>query len=232
MPNFESLYKTLEYSFKNEELLITALSHPSLCYVKQHKCNNYERLELLGDSVLSLVVLELLLNEYEDLSEGEISKRKSYLVCTETLSKIGQNINLGNYIYMTKGEEKLNGRNNPRIIENVMESIIGALYLDGGLDVVKNFIRKYWLDLIKEQKTIKKDPKTRLQEWAQKNKYSMPQYNVIGQSGPESNPLFEIQIKLAEFPKFTTQATSKKEGEINSAKALIDYVQENIDNTI
>jgi ribonuclease III len=133
---------------------------------------------------------------------------------------------------MTMGEEKLNGRNNPRIIENVMESIIGALYLDGGLDVVKNFIRKYWLDLIKEQKTIKKDPKTRLQEWAKKNKYSIPQYNLIGQSGPESNPVFEIQVKLAELPKFATQATSKKEGEINSAKALIDYIQENIDNTI
>ena len=232
MSNIEELNKVFEYSFKNEDLLISALSHPSLCYSKQNKCNNYERLELLGDSVLSLVVLELLLNEYKDLDEGEISKRKSYLVCTEALSKIGQSIDLGKYIYMAKGEEKLNGRKNPKIIENVMEAVIGALYLDGGFDVVKNFIKKYWFHLIKEQKTIEKDPKSRLQEWAHKKKYNVPEYFVVGQSGSEANPIFEIEAKLSNLPTFSAKATSKKEGEINSAKLLIDYIKGNIDNSI
>ncbi|MDD2840169.1 MAG: ribonuclease III [Rickettsiales bacterium] len=232
MLDFKDLYKIFDYSFKNEGLLTTALSHPSLCYSKQNKCHSYERLELLGDSVLSLVILGLLLEEYKDFSEGEISKRKSYLVCTEALSKIGRNINLGEYIYMAKGEEKLNGRNNPKILENVMEAIIGALYLDGGLDVAKNFIKKYWMNLIKEQTVIEKDPKTRLQEWAQKNKYNVPQYSVVRQSGLESNPIFEIQVKLAELPAFSSKATNKKDGEITAAKILIDYIHENVDNKI
>lgn len=232
MSNIEELSRIFEYSFKNEDLLISALSHPSLCFSKQNKCESYERLELLGDSVLSLIVLELLLSEYKDLNEGEISKRKSYLVCTEALFRIGQNINLGEYILMTKGEEKLDGRHNPRIIENVVEAIIGALYLDGGLNVAKSFIKKYWLSLIKEQKIIEKDPKSRLQEWAQKKKYSVPEYIVVGQSGLEANPVFEIQVKLSELPKFSVKASSKKEGEINSAKLLIEYIKENVDKTI
>lgn len=232
MADFKKLYETFEYSFKNEELLITALSHPSLCYLKQHKTNSYERLELLGDSILSFIILELLLNEYKDLDEGEISKRKSYLVCTETLSNIGQSINIGEYILMTKGEEKLNGRNSPKILENVMEAIIGALYLDGGLDVARRFINKYWLQLIKEQTIIEKDPKTRLQEWAQKNKYHIPVYSLIEQTGTESNPIFEIQVKLSDLPHLSSKANNKKEAEIAVAKALINYIKKNVDNSI
>ncbi|HSQ97739.1 MAG TPA: ribonuclease III [Rickettsiales bacterium] len=232
MVDFKKLYEALDYSFKNEEILITALSHPSLCYSKQLKCNSYERLELLGDSILSFIILDLLLNEYKDLDEGEISKRESYLVCTETLFHIGQNINIGKYIFMTKGEEKLDGRHNPKIIENVVEAIIGALYLDGGLDVVRKFIIKYWFDIIKGQKVIEKDPKTRLQEWAQKNKYNIPIYTVVDQTGLESNPIFEIQVELFNLPRITGKASNKKEAEINAAKDLIKYIKKNIDETI
>ena len=139
--NYEELYKKIYYKFKDKDLLKAALSHPSLCYSKRNKCMNYERLELLGDSVLSLVVLDMLLTYYKDFDEGEIAKRKSYLVCTEALSKIGQSIDLGKYIYMTKGEEKLDGRNNPRIIENVMESIIGAIYKP---PYAKNYYDNYY----------------------------------------------------------------------------------------
>lgn len=230
--NFEELYKNILYEFKNIELLKSALSHPSLCYSKKNKCSNYERLELLGDSVLSLVILEMLLNYYKDLDEGEISKRKSYLVCTRTLANIGQTINLGKFIFMTKGEEKLDGRNNPKILENVTEAIIGAMYLDGGLDVVKTFIKKYWFKLIEGQQTIKKDPKSRLQEWSQKNKYGIPEYNVINTYGSNSNPIFKMEISLANFNKFTDTATTKKEAEVKCAKKMIKYIKNNIDKKI
>ena len=187
---------------------------------------------MLGDSVLSLVILDLLFKKYPDVDEGELSKRKSYLVCTEALSEIGSKINIGDFIFMTKGEEKLNGRENPKIIENVMESIIGALYLDGGLEVARRFIETNWDELIEEQKTVEKDPKTRLQEWAQKNKYKIPQYIFVKQEGPESNPIFEIKVKLGNLPEFSAKATSKKECKIKSAKMLIDYIKNNVDSKI
>ncbi len=193
---------------------------------------NYERLELLGDSVLSLVVLDMLLTYYKDFDEGEIAKRKSYLVCTEALSKIGQSIDLGKYIYMTKGEEKLDGRNNPRIIENVMESIIGAIYKDGGIEHARNFIEKYWFELIKQQKTIEKDPKTRLQEWLQKNKYNIPEYSTIGQSGTKEVPIFTMEIYAEGFPRMSESAKTKKEAEVACATKMIKYIKENIDSKI
>lgn len=232
MTDYIELYKKLGYVFINEELITRALSHPSLSYSKKEKNTNYERLELLGDSVLSLIILEMLLEQYKDLDEGEIAKRKSYLVCTEALSSIGHKLDLGKYVYMTKGEEKLDGRNNPRILENVMESIIGAIYIDGGLEKAKNFIKKYWFELIENQVTIKKDPKTRLQEWMQKNKYQIPEYKVIGQSGPESNPIFEIEVFAEGFPTFKNSDITKKGGEVSCAKSMIDYIEENVDKNI
>lgn len=230
--NYEELYEKIYYRFKNKDLLTAALSHPSLCYSKKNKCINYERLELLGDSVLSLIVLDILLTYYKNFDEGEIAKRKSYLVCTDALSKIGKSIDLGKYIYMTKGEEKLDGRKNPRIIENVMESIIGAIYMDGGIESARIFIEKYWFDLIKQQKTIKKDPKTRLQEWLQKNKYNIPEYNTIEQGGTKGNPIFTIEAYVEGLPKISDSAKTKKEAEIGCATKMIKYIKDNIDNKI
>lgn len=227
-----NLCEKLLYKFKNEELLKTALSHPSLCFSKRNKCSNYERFELLGDAVLSLVILDMLLDYYKEFDEGEISKRKSYLVCTKTLSEIGQKIDLGKYIFMTKGEEKLDGRHNPRILENVVEAVIGAMYLDGGLEPVRVFIKEYWFDLIKKQQSIKKDPKTRLQEWTQKNKYGIPSYNLVEAVGSMSNPIFRIEISLEGLPKFVEEALSKKEAEVECAKKMIKYIETNIDKKI
>lgn len=232
MTDFVKLYDILGHKFKNQDLLITALSHPSLCYSKQKKCSNYERLELLGDAVLSLIILDLLLKKYPDSNEGELSKRKSYLVCTDALSSIGNKIGIGKYIIMTEGEEKLHGRESPKIIENVMESIIGALYLDGGLEIAKNFVEKNWIELINNQTEFVKDPKTRLQEWAQKHKYNIPEYIVLGQEGSEANPIFEIGAKVGDLPIFSVKAENKKECQIKSAKLLINYIKNNIDSKI
>ena len=233
--NIDELCKKIEYNFNDKELLMTALSHPSICNFrnKKFKCMNYERLELLGDSVLSLCVLDLLLNYYQNLDEGEISRRKAYLVCTDTLSSIAKEIDIGEHIYMTKGEENMDGRNNNHILENVMEAIIGAIYFDGGLNSSKEFVKKHWLKLIENQVTLKKDPKSRLQEWAQKNKYNIPQYKTIGQTGLDSNPIFSIEVFISDkFPKIIREAKSKKEGEITCAVDLIEYIKDNIDKKI
>lgn len=227
--DYTELYKNICYTFKNDELLTNALSHPSLCYSRKNKCMNYERLELLGDSVLSLIVLDLLLDYYKNLDEGEIATRKSFLVCTSALAKIGTKINLGNYIYMTKGEERMDGRKNPKIIENVVESVIGAMYVDGGLDSVRPFIKCYWLDLIKEQTEIKKDPKTRLQEWTQKNKQMIPEYVLKKQSGTPSTPIFEMEVIATDIPSQKGVGKTKKDAEAKSAEKMIEYIEKNID---
>ena len=133
---------------------------------------------------------------------------------------------------MTKGEEKLDGRNNPRILENVMEAVIGAMYLDGGLNVVKTFVKEYWFDLIKKQQFIKKDPKSRLQEWSQKNKHGIPTYNVVNTSGSKSNPIFKMEIYLNGFPKIEEEAKTKKEAEVKCARKMIKYIKNNIDKKI
>lgn len=230
--NYNELYEKICYSFKDRTLLTMALSHPSLCYSKKYKCISYEKLELLGDSVLSLAVLDILIAAYPNFNEGELAKRKSNLVCTDALARVGREMGLGKYIYMTKGEEKMDGRNSSRVLENVIESIIGAIYVDGGLESVRPFIDRYWSEMVKEQEFIKKDPKTRLQEWLQKNKYSIPKYKTIGQSGPESNPNFEIQIFVKGLPLFSKTAKNKKEAEVACAVDMIEYIRDNLDSGI
>lgn len=228
----DNLINKLGYKFTDIQLLIQALIHPSLCSSKKHYCCNYEKLELLGDSVLSLIIIELLFEKYPKLSEGDISKRKANLVCTQALSEIGSEIGLGKYIFMTKGEEKLQGRTNPKNIENVVESVIGAMYLDGGLDVVKKFVRTYWSTKIEEQKIITLNPKSRLQEWAQQHDYAIPTYRVVEEKGDKSNPIFIMDVEVGDFPRLQGEGNTKKEAEIKCATNLIEYIKTNIDNKI
>lgn len=230
--NYNDLYKKLGYTFKNQEIIETALRHSSMCYSKHKKCNNYERLELLGDSVLSLIILDMLLKAYEDLSEGEIAKRKSNLVCSETLSQIAKNIGLGEYIIMTKGEEKLNGRSNQHILEDIMESIIGGIYVDSGLEEARKFVEKHWTELVKEQKDIQKDPKSRLQEWLQKHQYVIPEYKLVKEEGDDSQPTFTMKILVDDFPEFIEQGKTKKEAEKKLATKMIEYIKNNKDKKI
>lgn len=229
---YDELYKILGYKFKNEENIEKALRHSSMCYLKKTKCNNYERLELLGDSVLSLIILDMLLDHYKDLNEGEIAKRKSNLVCSKTLSNIAKTIGLGKFIIMTKGEEKLNGRNNQHILEDIVESIIGGIYIDGGIEEARKFIKLYWTELIKQQKDIKKDTKSRLQEWLQQHKYNIPDYIMIKEEGTQDEPIFSMKIIVDGLPEFTEKGKTKKETEKQLAGKMIEYIKNNKDKNI
>ena len=230
--NYEELYKILGYSFKNQEIIERALRHSSMCYSRKRKCNNYEKLELLGVSVLSLIILDMLLEYYQDLNEGEIAKRKSNLVCSETLSNIAKNIGLGKYIIMTKGEEKLDGRNNQHILEDIVESIIGGIYIDGGLEEARKFVKKYWSELVKQQKDIKKDSKSRLQEWLQQHKYRIPTYILLAEEGTQEEPNFKMKVNVDGLPEFIETGKTKKGTEKELAEKMIDYIKNNIDKKI
>ena len=130
----------LEYKFNNPLLLKQALTHPSLCLRNGTSIKSYERLEFLGDSALSLVMAELLMNKFPDEDEGKLAKRRANLVAGEMLTRIALSINLGEQILMSESEAKSGGRNNANNLENVLEAIIGAIYLDGSLEELKNFI--------------------------------------------------------------------------------------------
>ena len=132
----------LGYKFTNEKLLEEALSHPSICVKASAASINYERLEFLGDVVLSLVISELIFNKYPDEDEGDLARRRSALVSGEIISGIAQKIDLGENILMTEAEEKLGGRENHNNLENVLEAVIGSIYLDSGLDNIRKIIIK------------------------------------------------------------------------------------------
>ena len=159
---FSELEIKLNYTFKDKKLLKEALTHPSMSYKGKHF--NYERLEFLGDSILSMVIIEYLFKKHTDETEGELSKRKSFLVSKDVLYKIAKNLEIGKFIIMTAGQENCGGRENVNNLENVVEAIIGAMYLDANIEAVKNFILNTWVKFDEEKTKAPKDPKSELQE--------------------------------------------------------------------
>lgn len=233
MINFEKVYKVLNYTFKDTSLLQEALTHPSFCYNKRKKCPNYQKLELLGDSVVSLFIIQMLMEHYFDLNEGEIAKRKASLVCTESLSKVARKIGLGEFIIMSRGEEMSGGKSNNKILEDVMESISGAIYLDGGFDAAKKFINTFFTDEVLNRENYKGDPKTRLQQWTQKYKDVLPTYTLLEEDRSAGFSMFEMEIFVTDdMPKFSAKCTTKKGAEIKSAIKMIKFIRDNVDKDV
>ena len=220
----EELEKILNYNFKNKELLKEALTHPSLSVNK--KIKNYERLEFLGDSILSMVIIEYLYKKYKNEKEGQLSKRKSYLVSKDILSNIARNMNIGKYIIMTKGEEKSGGRDNKNNLENVMEAIIGAIYLDSNIYTVRKFILNIWEPIDKEEKTPHNDPKTKLQEWSQKIYKQTPEYKLIKEEEKADNRnIFYIKLTLPNGINLKDSGYNIKEIEEKLAQNMLKTIE-------
>ena len=220
----EELEKILNYNFKNKELLKEALTHPSLSVNK--KIKNYERLEFLGDSILSMVIIEYLYKKYKNEKEGQLSKRKSYLVSKDILSNIARNMNIGKYIIMTKGEEKSGGRDNKNNLENVMEAIIGAIYLDSNIYTVRKFILNIWEPIDKEEKTPHNDPKTKLQEWSQKIYKQTPEYKLIKEEETADNrKIFYIKLTLPNGINLKDSGYNIKEIEEKLAQNMLKTIE-------
>ena len=224
----DKIEKALSYSFKDHSLLEEALTHPS---ISKQKCDkktffNYERFEFLGDAVLGLVIAELLINKYPNEKEGALAKRLAGLVRGEALVTVARKLNIGDFIRMTQGEEVMGGRDNESNIENTLEAIIGAIYIDSGLESAREFISRHWLSLIDEMKVPPKDPKTELQEWSQGRGQPIPEYKVIKQTGPSHDPFFEISVKVEGLEEVVADGNSKKKAEKNAAKKLLNVIKE------
>ncbi len=208
--------KIIGYSFKDEELLRVALTHSSTC-----KGHNYERLEFLGDRVLGLVIASSLFEKFPDEQEGDLAKRLSSLVQGATLAKLALQISLGDYILLSDAEKSSGGSSNDHILADVFESVIGAMYLDGGLEPCKAFIEDQWEDTFHTMKEPPQHPKTALQEWAQGQGLPLPLYEITSQSGPDHAPIFEIKLNVKGHPPTTAIGKSRAEAEKIVAKKFI-----------
>lgn len=184
------------YHFQNKLLLKQALTHSSYANEQKIRKNkDYERLEFLGDAVLELISSEFLFHDNQDMSEGKLTKMRSSLVCEPSLAYCAREIELGSYMLLGKGEEATGGRLRESIISDVMEALIGALYLDGGLDCAKSFIYQFVLKDYKNR-ILFYDSKTVLQEMIQTKPNQNLSYELIEEKGPDHNKEFVVQAKL------------------------------------
>jgi ribonuclease-3 len=224
----ESLQKRIKVKFNNKSLLNRALTHRSFVNEAGNPIKDNERLEYLGDSVLALVVNEYLFKTFEDYLEGDLAKIKSAVVSETTLAKVSNEINLGSYILMGRGEEQSGGRVRDSILANTLEALIGALYLDSGLKDCKRFI----LSLLKndieriDRLTYLRDPKTTLQEYVQKKFKERPVYEVIEEKGPDHMKEFTVRLVINGSGVATGTGNSKRKAEMDAARKVLEQMHE------
>ena len=216
------LEERIGYTFKNTELLRQALTHSSYANERRiNKTGNYERLEFLGDAVLELVSSEFLYREHSQLSEGNLTKLRASMVCEPALAFCARDIRLEEFILLGKGEESTGGRRRDSITSDVMEAVIGAIYLDGGMTPAKAYIDRFILSDL-ENKRLFYDSKSNLQEVVQGKLKKDVEYELLDVQGPEHNQTFCVQVRIGEDVLGTGEGHTKKAAEQQAAyKALL-----------
>lgn len=190
--DIEDFQSMIGYQFSDSQLLTKALTHSS--YANEHrmsKFENNERLEFLGDAVLEIVTSDFLYRKYEDMLEGELTKFRASIVCEPTLANFSKEIDLGDFLRLGKGEDNSGGRFRSSVLSDAVEALIGAIYLDGGIDEARIFIESTLLKNV-EQRKLFVDSKTHLQELIQKNSDMTITYEVVAERGPDHSKLFEV----------------------------------------
>ena len=213
----KQLEKNIGYHFRNKDLLRTALTHSSYANESRGNMAYNERLEFLGDAVLQLVTSEKLFKENPDMPEGRMSKQRAALVCEDALAGYSAEIHLGEFLLLGKGEEATGGRQRPSILADAFEAVTGAIFLDGGMDNAKKFVR-HFLDAAH---LSLKDYKTLLQEIIQKNPGERLSYVVTGESGPDHDKVFNVEVRLNSNIIGRGTGKSKKQAEQAAAKEAL-----------
>lgn len=216
---YATLEHSLSYKFSNISLLELALTHTSASSNKK----SYERMEFLGDRVLSLVVAELLYTIFPEEEEGALAKRHSALVKQQTLVKLAHSIELENYIHVATRDTKIT----ESILSDVLEALFAAIYLDSDFNKARIVVKKLIEPIIHETDLPPIDIKSALQEWAQGRSLSLPEYIITDREGPDHMPIFTVQVRLADYPVFSGNGASKQAAEKNAAQFLLDFLKEN-----
>jgi len=217
--NIHRLEKTLVYDFGNRpELLIRALTHRS------HSLKNYERLEFLGDSLLGFIIADEIYDRFPHADEGQLTRLRASLVRQETLADLGRELALSEYLILGPGALKSGDQTRDSILSDVIEAIIGAIYLDGGMSVCRQFVSRLFSSRLAlcEPDSVFKDPKTRLQELLQKTSQELPEYSVLNVSGPPHKQMFEVACQIADGSQvFHGRGTSRRKAEQDSAEKAL-----------
>ena len=222
MDRLEEFENVIDYKFNNRDLLFEALSHSSFANESKHRYRSNERLEFLGDSVLSIVVSDYLFENFTDIPEGELTKTRATLVCEKALYNFGSRINLGSYIMLGKGEEIAGGRERPSIIADAFEAVIAAIYLDGGMEAAKRHIMRFLpSDVLGAAAEAYDDYKTILQEIIQRNPEERVEYRLVSESGPDPNKSFPVRVMLNSNIIGEGTAHSKKSAEQLAAREAL-----------
>ncbi len=230
-PEVISRLKELEdvigYHFKDKGNLQLALTHSS--YANERRAEGLtsnERLEFLGDSVLNIITSDYIYKKHPELPEGELTKTRAAIVCESSLMKCADKISLGEYLYLGRGEENTGGRKRTSILSDAFEALIGAIYLDGGIENAGSFILRSMEEIYRNinNKEVFKDYKTHFQEMIQKQSDQHITYKILDEKGPDHDKIFVAQLLVGNKSYGTGEGRTKKEAEQNAAKAALELV--------
>lgn len=212
--------RLLGHEFRDRGLLREALSHPSLDGARDGR-SDYDRLEFLGDRVLGLLIAERLFADDAGASAGDLAVRFNTLVRKETVAEVARGVGLGAHLRMAPNEAAGGGRDKPAILANACEAVLGALYLDGGLEAASRFVEAHWRRRLLEAEAAGKDPKTQLQELVQGPSVPPPSYRVLGQEGPAHDPVFTVEVEVCGRGSATGRGSSRRRAEQDAAASLL-----------
>jgi len=220
--NLEEFQHKIYYQFKDKKLMLACLTHSS--YKNKGDGSAFERLEFLGDSVLGLVVADMLFKQYPMNQEGKLSEKKSKLVSRKMLSLKGKELDLGSYLYLGERSFDRNGEISPTIIGNAVESVIAAIYLDGGIDEASKFIIHFILKDFEHMltDTILENYKSILQEYVQAKSNKLPIYKMVSQTGPEHKKIFTVSVSIDGEEQARAEGESKKKAQQAAAKKVCE----------
>lgn len=219
------LQSNLGYNFKNEDLLKNALTHSSYANEVRGGVRSNERLEFLGDSVLSIIVSSYLFERFSSIPEGELTKLRASLVCEKSLCNFSRELELGRFLKLGKGEEKGGGRERDSILADAFEAVLAAIYLDGGMEFARELVMRFVVpELEHTEDEVFKDYKTALQEIIQRNPEEYVSYYLIGESGPDHQKEFEVEVRLNSNVIGRGKGKSKKRAEQMAAMQALELM--------
>lgn len=224
MEKISEFEEIIGYKFNDKNLIFTALSHSSFANENKKQRKSNERLEFLGDSVLSIIVSDFIFEHYTFLPEGELTKIRASLVCEKALFKFAKEIRLGDFIMLGKGEENTGGRTRPSILADAFEAVIAAIYLDGGMEAAQRHVLRFIPKDFDPRHYHITDYKTILQEIIQRNPEEMVEYVLKDEKGPDHDKEFTVQVMLNSNIIGEGKGKSKKNAEQMAAKQALDLM--------
>lgn len=220
MQNFRSLEKQIKYRFRKKALLETALTHPSFRYEDAETELDNQRLEFLGDAVLGLLAADLLTEKNPQANEGELTRLKSSLTSGPALAEAARKLGLGVHLRLGKGEAISGGADRDSNLEDALEALLGAIWLDGGLKAARKFFERHIFQALENTGSVIENPKGMLQEYAQKKGYAVPSYEILEESGPDHARRYRVEVTVSTYA-YRGEGSSRREAEKAAATQAI-----------